>query len=264
MRKIKLIFILVLSVFKIAFSQTNDEFYIKETVLNYADGFYSGDAARLEKALHPDLNKVIVNRLPASNSYYLQYSTISELIEYTKTNSGFVEKEKRNIEIKILSLDSSFAAVKLKSAFFNDYIQLINIEGTWKIVNVLWSYVPASNISTMENEEENLKKGIFDFYSFDPERIENTLHPEICLAQFKTLPKTDIKIISKHGLSYIIGITNEGYFKKMIDIKDISFEIIDFINEMAYVQVNTSNSVMCFQVQFINNQWKVINILWLR
>jgi len=33
-----------------------------QTALDYSDGAYSGDAARMERALHPDLNKLIFRR----------------------------------------------------------------------------------------------------------------------------------------------------------------------------------------------------------
>jgi len=36
-----------------AFAQTPDETAIRKTALNYIEGWYSGDAARMESALHP-------------------------------------------------------------------------------------------------------------------------------------------------------------------------------------------------------------------
>ncbi|MDX2438456.1 MAG: nuclear transport factor 2 family protein [Acidobacteriota bacterium] len=51
----------VLLVGMVAFAAgPDDEAAIKATALDYLEGWYSGDAERMERALHPDLAKRIV------------------------------------------------------------------------------------------------------------------------------------------------------------------------------------------------------------
>jgi hypothetical protein len=44
--------------------QPNEEAAIRATALDYVEGWYTGDAARMERALHPELAKRIVNTNP--------------------------------------------------------------------------------------------------------------------------------------------------------------------------------------------------------
>jgi len=48
----------------LAFAQTSasdDNASIKKTALDYIEGWYAGDAARMERALHPELAKRMIN-----------------------------------------------------------------------------------------------------------------------------------------------------------------------------------------------------------
>jgi len=53
--------------------QKADSLLIIETALNYGDGYYSGDAARMERAIHPDLNKVCPVVMPQTGKTFLIY-----------------------------------------------------------------------------------------------------------------------------------------------------------------------------------------------
>ncbi len=53
---LSIVFVLGLTAF--AFGQTDaDKEAIKATALDYMEGWYEGDAARMERALHPELAK---------------------------------------------------------------------------------------------------------------------------------------------------------------------------------------------------------------
>ncbi|MCP4553368.1 MAG: nuclear transport factor 2 family protein [Bacteroidetes bacterium] len=57
---ISLISGLFLSIQTKAQTSADDTLAIKETILNYLEGFYTGDEARMEKALYHDLAKRLV------------------------------------------------------------------------------------------------------------------------------------------------------------------------------------------------------------
>ncbi len=48
---------------------------IVATALDYGDGFYSGAPERMERAIHPDLNKVYVQALPQTGRFVTSYYT---------------------------------------------------------------------------------------------------------------------------------------------------------------------------------------------
>jgi hypothetical protein len=45
-------------------SGSDDETAIRQVALDYIDGYYSGDVTRMERAIHPDLNKAAPRDLP--------------------------------------------------------------------------------------------------------------------------------------------------------------------------------------------------------
>lgn len=117
-----------------------DKQAIEECVLDYLEGWYEGDAARMEKALHPDLTKRGM-RAMRSGKMSLTYASKSNMVAYTEEGFGKLPAEERDITVKILDVDHEMAAVKAVSVKFIDYCQLGKFEGEWKIVNVLWTPV---------------------------------------------------------------------------------------------------------------------------
>jgi len=101
---------------------------IIKAALDYGDGFYAGAAERMERAIHPDLNKVYVRMLPQTGKSALGYSTYTGLIELTRAKAGFREPDKRKIQGYALYLNGDVACAKVTSALFNDFLQMIKPE----------------------------------------------------------------------------------------------------------------------------------------
>jgi len=141
----KVLFLLIISVFaKPAFSQEkSDSLLIKETALNYVEGFYTNNYKRVEKAVHPELAKRIVVK-DESGHYALKNMGASDLVfsavKYKqpddKTNQPF------RAEVIIYDISHDVATVKLtqNKMKFIDYLHLVKINGEWKIINVLWAW----------------------------------------------------------------------------------------------------------------------------
>jgi hypothetical protein len=143
----------------------SDSSLILKTVLDYAEGFYSGDTVRMERAIHPDIYKVNVFHLPQGGSFLL-YTTWSGLLELTRLKTGYVDSSKRNIHVTFLKVLDKLACVKMNSSRFDDYLGLVKINGQWKIINVLWANGPDSPMhSTAPFDPEREKprvKGIVE------------------------------------------------------------------------------------------------------
>ena len=112
---------------------------IKKTILNYIEGWYEGNAERMEKALHPDLAKRGVFTIKATGKTYLQHASASAMVEYTRAGMGKLKAgEKMDNEVTVLDVYENTAAAKAVSKDFIDYIHLAKCNGEWLIVNVLW------------------------------------------------------------------------------------------------------------------------------
>ncbi len=120
-----------------------DSLAIKQAAIDYLGGWYEGNAARMEKALHPDLAKRIIHTDPKSGRSRLDQMSAMTLVQYTRMREGKVTPEnERQMDIYIHDIYKNIASVK---AIAKDWVDLLHIgkyNGEWKIVNVLWQMKP--------------------------------------------------------------------------------------------------------------------------
>jgi hypothetical protein len=119
-----------------------DEAAIEQAALDYVDGFYDASAERLEKALHPNLQKVTLRQLPNGREMLDFNGAACNLKEYAASGLSRKPAEERKIEVTILGIYRNIATVKIDSADFLDYAHVAKVNGEWKIINVLWTMHP--------------------------------------------------------------------------------------------------------------------------
>ena len=124
----------------ISFSQSsNDSTAIKNTALDYIEGWYTGEAERMKQAVHPKLAKRLVGKHPKNGKWMVSEQDASQLIKYTKKGAGTrVPKNNRRKEVEILDIFQGAASVKIHAASWVDYLHVAKWKGEWKIINVLW------------------------------------------------------------------------------------------------------------------------------
>ncbi|MEW6195422.1 MAG: nuclear transport factor 2 family protein [Bacteroidota bacterium] len=143
MKKIILFFVPVLLIPYLSNAQTKDDsLSIKQTAMNYIEGFYEGNVERMEKALHPELAKRIIRTDPQSGRQRLDQMSALTLLNITKSGGGkMIPVDQRIFEFKILDITGNNASVRTVAKGFFDYIHMAKWNGEWKIVNVLWDFV---------------------------------------------------------------------------------------------------------------------------
>jgi hypothetical protein len=115
---------------------------IKQTVLDYAEGWYEGNAERMERALHPDLAKRIVRNDDKGNSRLDNMGAMT-LVQVTRRGFGKqTPKEQQQKDVSVLDMMENSAVVKLEMRDWVDYMQMGKLNGRWVIVNVLWEMKP--------------------------------------------------------------------------------------------------------------------------
>ena len=119
-----------------------DKAAITQTALDYLEGWYAGDAERMERALHPELAKRIM-RTNAQGQSRLEQMGAMTLVQYTKRGGGKnTPKDKQQKDITILDVFGNTASVKAVAADWIDYLHIAKSNGKWVIVNVLWEMKP--------------------------------------------------------------------------------------------------------------------------
>ena len=118
---------------------TSDTAGIRQAALDYIEGWYEADPARMSRAIHPELAKRIVVRDPTNGAAMVRAMGASELVMQTRRGGGQkIPTAQRRRDVAILDIYRDMATVKLTSAELVDYLHLARVEGQWRIVNVLW------------------------------------------------------------------------------------------------------------------------------
>lgn len=118
---------------------------IRQAALDYIDGYYTGDAARMERAIHPELAKRIVRTSPEGRQMLMQMSAAT-LIQGTREGGGRDTPDSlRHKDITIFDIYQNAASAKIYASHWVDYLQLAKWHGRWVIVNVLWEMHPTSS-----------------------------------------------------------------------------------------------------------------------
>jgi Putative lumazine-binding len=119
-----------------------DSAAIRATALDYIEGWYSNNAARMERALHPKLAKRMVWSDSTRKSQLVDLTT-PELVQGTKSHPPVPASERRK-DVKILDVFGNAAVVRIDAQEWVDYLQEIKWNGSWKIINVVWENRPKS------------------------------------------------------------------------------------------------------------------------
>src|ERR1051325_10100183 len=144
MRKLVLLFAIILlaSLGEARAQSPADAAAIKQAALDYIEGWYEGNAERMERALHPELAKRIVRTDKEGRSMLGQMSAMS-LVQGTRRGGGKqTPKEKQQKDVTILDVFENAASVKVVASDWVDYLHLAKSNGRWVIVNVLWELKP--------------------------------------------------------------------------------------------------------------------------
>lgn len=120
-----------------------DSAAIRATVMDYVDGWYTGDAERMRRALHPGLAKRI--SMQEGGTWQLDSMTADELVAGTAQGGGTrTPEERRQRDVMILDIFGNAASVRATMSGWIDYMHLARVDGRWQIVNVLWELKPRS------------------------------------------------------------------------------------------------------------------------
>jgi hypothetical protein len=120
-----------------------DDAAIVSAALDYIEGWYEGDVARVERSIHPELAKRIVrpgeppagDRLEETNALHLVYATRHEPIP----------AHQRRTDVTILDRFQNSASVRVDAKDWVEYLHMARWNSQWTILNVLWEMRPEAH-----------------------------------------------------------------------------------------------------------------------
>ncbi|MEL6484432.1 MAG: nuclear transport factor 2 family protein [Bacteroidota bacterium] len=119
-------------------AQASDYAMVENTLNSYLNGDTQKDYETLEKAFHPQADMKYVS----SKSGYQVYNAL----EVFAAEKGRAPEKNRSNHIAYISITGKAAHAKLEITYPEntvvDYVNLLKIEGQWKIVNKIFSRKP--------------------------------------------------------------------------------------------------------------------------
>ena len=114
---------------------------IHRAALDYIEGWYEADPARMARAVHPELAKRIV--VTEDGASRVEQMGASKLVANVRRGGGKdTPAERRQKDVTILDRFENAASVKVVASDWIDYLHLSKFDGRWVIVNVLWERKP--------------------------------------------------------------------------------------------------------------------------
>jgi hypothetical protein len=115
-----------------------DRVAVESVVRDYYEGWYTADAERMARALHPALAKRSFGQ-GRDRAAELDDTTAAEMIEATAAGAGRARAGKR-LEIRIAELGGGIASVNVFADHYVDLLHLIRTPEGWRIINALWRW----------------------------------------------------------------------------------------------------------------------------
>ena len=117
-----------------------EEAAIRACLLDYFEGWFEGDADRMDRALHPGLAKHALGQDP-TRSDSLDLTTRDEMVEATREGMGRQrDLPDRAIRIDIASVSGDIASAIVHSAVYVEYALLAKTKDGWRITSTLWRW----------------------------------------------------------------------------------------------------------------------------
>ncbi len=104
---------------------------ITTTILDYFEGWFHGDTARMERALHPELAKRRAGE-------ELGITTKPRMVELTGQMAGIEDRADGRVDIEIHDTYKDAATATVHTVTYHEYVHLVRTAEGWRIANALW------------------------------------------------------------------------------------------------------------------------------
>lgn len=112
---------------------SDDVSAVRSTVTNYIEAYYTGNAARMERTLHPHyLKHMIHGDIPVREKTGAQM-----VAEIRKNGPANLPAAQKNEQVTVLDILDDIASAKLVTPGWTDYMTLSKVDGEWKILSVV-------------------------------------------------------------------------------------------------------------------------------
>ncbi len=124
--------------------QRADRAAVEQAALDYLEGIYNADTARIERSVHTQLTKRGFWRDSATAPWGPQSTmTYEQLIALTKTWNADKKRDTTIKKVDVFEVLDQTATAKITAIWGVDYMHVAKYDGRWKIINIIWQAQPA-------------------------------------------------------------------------------------------------------------------------
>lgn len=113
---------------------------VRATACDYIEGWYAGDADRMERSLHDDLVKRTSSAGDEAAADELRMVSKARMIDLTRAGGG-TDVADPAIEIFVDDVSTDIASARVVCADYLDYLHLVKTPAGWKIANIIFHSV---------------------------------------------------------------------------------------------------------------------------
>ena len=119
----------------------DDRAAVIATVTDYFEGWFDGDAERMERALHPALAKTGI-RTGADGSPVTESMGAADMIGWTRAGEGVERKPAGfTFDVTVNEIYHEIATVTVHSPVYREYLHLTRTADGWRILNAIYMTV---------------------------------------------------------------------------------------------------------------------------
>lgn len=124
--------------------QPPDREAVRRAALDYLEGFYEGDSAKLVRSVRPDVRKAGYYKSRDATTYTAEEMPFADVIAYANNfkKNGRTTPATAPREVIVGEVNDQTATAKVVAWWGIDYLQLAKYDGKWMIVNVMWQSPP--------------------------------------------------------------------------------------------------------------------------
>jgi hypothetical protein len=119
-----------------------DKEAVRMAALDYVEAIYDVQPERIERSVHPALNKRGFYKKDANTPYAEMPMTYEQLVNLARTWNKEGKRDTSIKKVEVLDTLDQTAVAKVTASWGIDYMLLGKYDGTWKITQILWQSHP--------------------------------------------------------------------------------------------------------------------------
>jgi Putative lumazine-binding len=120
-------------------SRSEESSAVAAVARNYLDAYYTADAARMLKVLHPEFHKRTIKTV--NGRMEITEDTVQSMVQGVRLGSGKnIPQNERIREIQVLDIYKDAASVKVVTGRWIDYMHLSRFNSEWRVLDVVLQY----------------------------------------------------------------------------------------------------------------------------